>query len=204
MRVQWELWKPYLSGEDLAWVEQMQGGGQPMLLNERPAQYWRVRGNYGSYVEHKEKGVEELLRLRKRGVLEGPLHYRPWVVNPMGGVWQPEKEKWRTIFDLIASGVNDCLLPLECKYDTLDVMLPEQTPGARQFGWDPKHVFFNTGRWAEHADYMGLQDTETGEFYRHQFALFGGSDCPAHQQRFSKVLTTVLDKAGASRGWADS
>jgi hypothetical protein len=26
-----------------------------MLLNERPAQYWRVRGNYGSCVEHKEK-----------------------------------------------------------------------------------------------------------------------------------------------------
>jgi hypothetical protein len=83
MRVQWELWKPYLSGEDLAWVEQMQGGGQPMLLNERPAQCWRVRGNYGSYVEHKEKGAEGLLRLRKRGVREGPLHYRPWVVNPM-------------------------------------------------------------------------------------------------------------------------
>jgi hypothetical protein len=51
---------------------------------------------------------------------------------------------------------------------------------------------------------MGLQDTETSEFYRHRFALFGGSDCPAHQQRFSKVLTTVLDKADASRGWADS
>jgi hypothetical protein len=87
MRVQWELWKPYLSGYDLAWVEHMQCGGQPMLLNERPAQYWRVRGNYGSYVEHKEKGTKELLRLRKRGVLEGPLHYRPWVVNLMGGMW---------------------------------------------------------------------------------------------------------------------
>jgi hypothetical protein len=51
----------------------------------------------------------------------------------MGGVWQPEKEKWRTIFDLTASGVNDCLLPLECKYDTLDGgMLLEQTLGAWQ------------------------------------------------------------------------
>ena len=57
----------------MAWVEQMQSGGKPMLLNERPAQYWRVRGNYRSYVEHKEKGAEELLRLRKRGVLEGGL-----------------------------------------------------------------------------------------------------------------------------------
>jgi hypothetical protein len=122
----------------------------------------------------------------------------------MGGVWQPEKEKWRTIFDLTASRVNDCLLPLECKYETLDVMLPEQMPGAWQFGWDLEDAFFNTGRWAEHADYMRLQDTETGEFYRHKFALFGGSDCPAHQQWFSKVLTTVLNKAGVSRVWADS
>ena len=53
-------------------------------------------------------------------------------------------------------------------------MLPEQTPGAWQVGWDMKDTFFNTGRWAEHADYMVLQDTETGEFYRHKFALFGG------------------------------
>jgi hypothetical protein len=51
---------------------------------------------------------------------------------------------------------------------------------------------------------VGLQDTETGEFYMHRFALFGGSDCPAHQQRVSKVLTTVLYKAGVSRGWSDS
>jgi len=73
MRVQWDLWKPYLTGEDLAWVEQMQCGGQPMLLSERPAQYWRTKGNYGSYVEHKEKGARELLRLRERGVLQGHL-----------------------------------------------------------------------------------------------------------------------------------
>jgi hypothetical protein len=44
-----------------------------MLLNERLAQYWRTRGNYGSYVEHKEKGAKELLRLQEQGVLEGGL-----------------------------------------------------------------------------------------------------------------------------------
>ena len=204
VRVQWEQWKPFLAGEDLAWVEQMQRGGQPMLMHERPAQYWRVKGNYGSYVEHREKGAAELQRLLDRGVLEGPLHYRPWIVNPMGGVWQAEKEKWRTIFDLTASGVNDCLLPLDCNYDTLDAMLPRQTPEAWQFGWDLKDAFFNTGRWEEHGDYMGLQDTETGEFYRFRYALFGGADCPAHQQRFSQMLTKVLDKAGETLGWGDT
>jgi hypothetical protein len=101
----------------------------------------------------------------------------------MGGVWQPEKEKWRTIFDLPASGV---ITTACCRWSAsttpyLDVMLPEQTPGAWQFGWDLKDAFFNTGRWAEHAAYMGLQDTETGEFYMHRFSLFGGLDYPARQ-----------------------
>jgi hypothetical protein len=77
-------------------------------------------------------------------------------------------------------------------------MLPEQTPGAWQFGWDLKDAFFNTGRWAEHADYMGLQDTATGEFYRHRFAGFGGSDCPAHQQLFSNGADH-----GVGQGWRE-
>jgi hypothetical protein len=204
MRVRWENWKPFLAGEDLEWVERMSKGGQPILMSERPAPYWRVKGNYGSYLEHREKGAEEMERVKQRGVIEGPLHYRPWVVNPQGGVWQPEKKKWRTIYDLTASGVNGVTLPLECSYDGLDDMLPKQLPGCRQFGWDLKDAFFNSGRWAEHADYLGLQDSENSDFYRYRFALFGGSDCPSHQQRFSKVLTTVLNGAGAERGWPDT
>ena len=98
--------------------------------------------------------------------------------------------------------------PLEYKYDTLDLMLPEQTPGAWQIGWDLKDAFFNTGRWAEHADYMGLQDTETGEFYTQAQvrAVWGvglsgssttvlqGPDHGAGQGRREQELGNLLEK----------
>ena len=51
---------------------------------------------------------------------------------------------------------------------------------------------------------MGLENTESGEFYRHRFALFGGSDCPSHQQRFSEVLARVMNRAGKKLGWPDT
>eukprot|EP00959_Pyramimonas_sp_CCMP1952_P222480 4651018-Pyramimonas_sp.AAC.1 len=64
------------------------------------------------------------------------------------------------------------------------------------FGWDLADAFFNSGRWAEHAAYMGLEDTESKCFYRFRFSSFGGADCPALQQRFATVLVKVLNKAG--------
>ena len=202
MRVRWERWEPYLEGEDLEWVRGMATGGAPMLFSAQPATYWRQGGNYSSFLDPPGKGQEEMRRLLDRGVLEGPLHYRPKVVNPQGGVWQEDKQKWRTIFDLTASGVNEALLPQVCSYDMLEDMLPKQLVGGRMFGWDLADAFFNSGRWAEHADYMGLEDTESKCFYRFRFSLFGGSDCPALQQKFATVLVKVLNKAGQGEdGW---
>eukprot|EP00959_Pyramimonas_sp_CCMP1952_P383839 8044085-Pyramimonas_sp.AAC.1 len=187
MRVRWARWEPYLEGEDLEWVKGMAKGGAPMF-SAQPASYWRQRGNYTSYYDPPGKGQEEMHRLLDRGVLEGPLHYRPKVVNPQGGVWQEDKQKWRTIFDLTASGVNEALLPQSCAYDMLEDMLPRQLVGGRMFRWDLADAFFNSGRWAEHAEYMGLEDTESKQFYQFRFSLFGGADCPALQQKFATVL----------------
>jgi hypothetical protein len=204
MRVKWDNWLQFLpeGSEEAAWVQQMQHGGLPIMMSSRPPRYHRQAGNYGSYTEHAEKGAAELKRCKARGAVEGPLHFRPWVVNPQGGVWQEEKAKWRTIYDLTKSGVNEVTLPLDCKYDMLNDMLPEQTPACKMHGWDLADAFFNIGREERFCDYLGLQDTKTGEFYRFRFALFGGSDCPSYQQHFSKVLAKVLDTAGASRGWS--
>ena len=128
-------------------------------------------------------------RLLDRGVLEGPLHYRPKVVNPQGGVWQEDKQKWRTIFDLTASGVNEALLPQVCSYDMLEDMLPKQLVGGRMFGWDLADAFFNSGRWAEHADYMGLEDTESRCFYRFRSPSGSVSRCTGPARGcFGRVL----------------
>eukprot|EP00959_Pyramimonas_sp_CCMP1952_P253870 5303886-Pyramimonas_sp.AAC.1 len=139
----------------------MAKGGAPMLFSAQPAPFWRQQGNYSSFMDPPGKGQEEMRRLLDRGVLEGPLHYRPKVMNPQGGVWQEDKQKWRTVFDLTASGVNEALLLQSCAYDMLEDMLPRQLVGGRMFGWDLADAFFNSGRWAEHADYMGLEDTES-------------------------------------------
>jgi len=34
--------------------------------------------------------------------------------------------------------------------------------------------------------------------------LFGGSDCPSHQQHFSEVLARVLNRAGKELGWPET
>jgi cysteine synthase len=68
--------------------------------------------------------------------LEGPLHYRPHVVNPMGAIYSAEKDKFRTIHDATASGLNDMVLPDECNYDMLEDALPLQTEACWQAGWD--------------------------------------------------------------------
>ena len=56
----------------------------------------------------------------ERGVLEGPLHYRPRV----GAIFNSEKDKFRTIHDAMASGLNDPVLPDDCRYDMLEDALP--------------------------------------------------------------------------------
>ena len=186
---------PFVNGEDLKWVEAVRHGGIPLQLHSIPEPYFRKR-NYVSYEMYEDQGEKELQRMVERGVLEGPLHYRPWVVNPMGGVWQPEKGKWRTIHDLTASGVNGAAIPSTCKYDMLEEVIKLQTTDCWMFGWDLKDAFFNQGRLQEHSDYMGTYSTSTGEFYRHRYSTFGGTDGPQNQQTFSTILSKILNEVG--------
>ena len=163
MRVNWELFLPYLDDDERDWVERVINGGLPLQLHTVPAPYFRQK-NYGSYEMHEARGEQELQRMLERGVLEGPLHYRPTVVNPMGGIWKPDKDKWRTIHDLTASGVNDATLPATCKYDMLEDIVKDQTEACWMFGWDLKDAFFNQGRTQEHSDYLGTYISTTGDF----------------------------------------
>ena len=146
-----------------------------------------------------KQGEKELQRMVERGVLEGPLHYRPWVVNPMGGVWQPEKGKWRTIHDLTASGVNGATIPSTCKYDMLEEVIKLQTADCWMFGWDLKDAFFNQGRLQEHSDYMGTYSTSTGEFYRHRYSTFGGTDGPQKSADILDDFFQDTERGGTQR-----
>eukprot|EP00959_Pyramimonas_sp_CCMP1952_P031944 670289-Pyramimonas_sp.AAC.1 len=67
------------------------GGGAPLSLTGMPAPFFRG-GNYPSYDEFPEQAACDFEEMLERGVLEGPLHYHPRVVNPMGAIFNSEKD----------------------------------------------------------------------------------------------------------------
>eukprot|EP00959_Pyramimonas_sp_CCMP1952_P181776 3800412-Pyramimonas_sp.AAC.1 len=58
------------------------GGGAPIALTGVPKPYLRG-SNYLSYHDMPDCAAQDFKSMQDRGVLEGPLHYRPRVVNPM-------------------------------------------------------------------------------------------------------------------------
>jgi len=204
-RVDWGRWAQDAEPADREWLEGMNSaGGAPISLTATPPRYFRG-GNYPSHREMPERADQDFANMLQRGVLEGPLHYRPWVVNPMGAVYLPEKDKFRTIHDCTASGLNDHVLPDECRYDMLEDALPLQTPSCWQAGWDLSDAFYHQHRLQEHCDLLGVY--HKGEFYRFRFSPFGLSDCPTLQQRFSNILKRTANRVGRERGpakgWPD-
>jgi hypothetical protein len=184
--------------EDRAFIEQMQKGGIPLNFTTPPSPFHQR--NYKSYTDQSARGRADLVRQVDSGFVEGPLHYIPRCVNPQGGIYQPAKDKWRTVHDLTASGVNACIAPHECSYDQIDHVVARMTPSGWQVGWDMSDAFFNCPRLQEHCDYLGLECAVTGEFYRHRWSVFGGTDCPWIQQRFATILKEVLNEQGQLRG----
>jgi len=205
LRVHWEAWEADAEPEDRPWLRSMgTGGGAPIRLTAVPPSYFRGE-NYPSHMELPDRATQDFHAMLARGAIEGPLHYRPWVVNPMGAVYLPEKDKFRTIHDCTASGLNGHVLPDECRYDMLEDALPLQTPSCWQAGWDLTDAFYHQHRLQEHCDLLGV--FFEGEFYRFRFSPFGCSDCPALQQQFSTVLKRTANRVGRlrgpHRGWPD-
>ena len=204
LRVDWARWCADALPEDLPWLQEMHtGGGAPLSLTGIPAPYFRG-SNYPSYSEHPDRADRDFAAMLERGVLEGPLHYRPRVVNPMGAIFSAEKDKFRTIHDATASGLNDHILPDTCRYDMLEDALPLQTAGCWQAGWDLTDAFFHQHRTQHHCDLLGVY--RAGEFYRFRYSPFGVADCPVIQQQFSSVLKRTANAEGARRGkfgWPD-
>jgi hypothetical protein len=192
--------------DDKEFIKQMQMGGIPMNFTTPPLPFHRR--NYKSYLEQSDRGHADLLRQVAAGFVEGPLHYIPRVVSPQGGIYNPVKDKWRTTHDLTASGVNPCIAPHECRYDLMDGVVAIMTPSGWQVGWDLTDAFFNCPRLQQHCDYLGLECGVTGEFYRHRWSVFGGTDCPWIQQRFGEILKKTLNQQGLllppAAGWPDT
>ena len=115
--------------------------GYELLLRQWPERHHGR--HYGGALDHPDKLQAEHERMLARGYVEGPLLYVPHVVQSLGGIWKPDKGKWRTIVDATSSGVNPACLPLECVYDTLADAVAGMAPGCLLSSFDLTDAFLN-------------------------------------------------------------
>jgi len=69
--------------------------GEKFTLEGHPQEYWGR--NYLSILENLDATANDIDRLVSGGWLEGPLHYRPWLVTPLGAV--VKADKFRLVVD---------------------------------------------------------------------------------------------------------
>jgi len=138
---------------------------------------------------------KDIQRLRQEGFAEGPLHYVPHVVLPMGAVYLPEKEKFRLVMDATRAGVNDAQVPLETKYDLLEDVLPLLRPGDKLSKVDMTDAFFHWATRQQDCDLQGIK-SQKGEYYRMRYTYFGSVNSPHVQMKWAKVIKVIVNNHG--------
>ena len=81
--------------------------------------------NYRSCEDNIEHAAPEFARLIDMGLVEGPLDYVPWVVNPIACIVKWEPFKVRNVMDSLRSGVNECMVRVMCELDMVDSVVPQ-------------------------------------------------------------------------------
>ena len=81
--------------------------------------------NYRSCEDNIEHAAPEFDRLIDMGLVEGPLDYVPWVVNPIACIVKWEPFKVRNVMDSLRSGVNECMVRVMCELDMVDSVVPQ-------------------------------------------------------------------------------
>ena len=166
--------------------------GYEVALHTEPRRYHGR--NYGGALEHPDKVAAETQRMVEQGFVEGPLLYTPHIVQGLGGVWKPEKDKWRTIVNGTSSGVNPASIPLGAEYDMLADVLGPLRPGMRLSGFDITDAFLNWPYTQEDSDLWGFRTVDG--YFRYRFMAFGGSQSPSVQQRWARIFKAIINQHG--------
>lgn len=134
----------------------------------------------------------------KRGWLEGPLLYKPVVIQPLKTILkqEPTRLKVRNVLDGTRSGVNEAQAHLPVQYDLLDDLLPELTPGCWQSKFDLADAFLHWPMHAGDCDWFGVQHPQTHEYFRYRFLVFGSSQSPSVQQAWARTIKSLVNKHG--------
>ena len=170
------------------------GGGHPMHLVEVPETY--RRDTYRSYEQHQQMSREDLERQVAAGFVE-KLNYCPRVINAQGGVYVPEKDKYRPVMDATKSGLNGCLQQKECRYDMLRDLLRvlQKDDKQKQSAFDLKDAFYMWPRQQVYCNYQGLRGPASAPgVYRYRYLPMGVSDCPGYQQQWAGAIKWVVNE----------
>jgi len=166
--------------------------GERFLLEGYPLEYWGR--NYLSIQENLDATSKDLDRLIASGWLEGPLHYRPWLVTPLGAV--VKTDKFRLVVDCTKTWLNSFMVKVECKLDSLEDYIADIPRGAWLSKFDMADAFFHWGVEQSHSDLLGIQHPVTGQYYRYRYCPFGASQPPAIQQRWAVEVRRLINLHG--------
>ena len=168
-------------------------GGHTMDLVEVPPVY--DKPNYASYEEHGEKSLIDLNKQVAAGYLEGPLLYKPHVINKQAGIWDEVKQKYRPVVDCKRSGLNAAMQTSACSYDMLEDLLRVLGKGDWQSAFDFSDAFYMWAREQRFCDYQGIRGPKASPgVYRYRFLLMGSHDCPGLQQGWANSIKEVVNR----------
>jgi ribonuclease HI len=167
--------------------------GERFLLEHYPKEFWGR--NYLSVTrDNKEATAAEIDRLVEKGWLEGPLHYRPRLVTPLGAV--VKVDKFRLVVDCTKSGLNGASADVICQLDDLHSLLRATPKGAWLSKFDMADAFFHWPVNQSDCELLGIQHPTTGQFYRYRYLPFGTSQAPAIQQKWAVEVRRILNTRG--------
>eukprot|EP00873_Tetraselmis_striata_P039280 jgi/Tetstr1/459544/TSEL_004909.t1 len=169
--------------------------GAPLLWTGRPPR--SRKNNYKSCFDNNNAAGVDFDRIIALGFCEGPLHYLPWIVNPIACIIKTVPTyKVRNVVDFKQSGVNDCLARVSCQLSDIHGVLESLQPGDALGKIDLTDAFFCWPTSSSDCDYQGLQHPATGEYYRYRYVPFGNRQAPALQQRWAHVIRDILLREG--------
>eukprot|EP00873_Tetraselmis_striata_P004519 jgi/Tetstr1/424783/TSEL_001480.t1 len=169
--------------------------GAPLMWTGRPPR--SRKNNYKSCFDNNNAAGVDFDRIIALGFCEGPLHYLPWIVNPIACIIKTVPTyKVRNVVDFKQSGVNDCLARVSCQLSDIHGVLEALQPGDALGKIDLTDAFFCWPTASSDCDYQGFQHPATGEYYRYRYVPFGNRQAPALQQRWAHVIRDILLREG--------
>jgi hypothetical protein len=154
--------------------------------------------NYQSCASNVDLAAADMDRFITCGWLEGPLEYKPHVVNPMACIVKRDPSdaavilKVRNVIDCRRSGVNEHLSRTPCLLDGLAHVVPLLQRHAGMSKIDIADAFLCWPIYAGDCDFQGVRHPVTGLFYRYRYALFGNSQSPSIQQEWARVIQHIV------------